>query len=139
MNQGVCLYRNKALITLVSCEIWRDIIYFTRLRLMKYLAISHADSCNKSYLLYTYPESCNLIGPLPLNNFSYSFSRLHICILKALRSRILGLSVYNQGLIYSFGEEGMQLLVSTLIYSFGEEACSTVETSGSHARMPILL
>ena len=26
--------------------------YFTRLRLVKYLAISHADSCNKSYILY---------------------------------------------------------------------------------------
>ena len=24
------------------------------------------------YLLYTYTESSNLIGPLPLNNFSYS-------------------------------------------------------------------
>ena len=29
--------------------------YFTRLRLVKYLAISHADSCNKSYIyIYIY-------------------------------------------------------------------------------------
>ena len=45
MNQG-CASKNKALITLVSCDIWRDIS----------LAISHADSCNKSYIydaLYT--------------------------------------------------------------------------------------
>ena len=26
--------------------------YFTRLRLVKYLAISHADSCNKSYIFF---------------------------------------------------------------------------------------
>ena len=33
--------------------------YFTRLRLVKYLAISHADSCNKSYIPVTHLEVCN--------------------------------------------------------------------------------
>ena len=37
-----CACKNKALITLVSCEIWRDIS----------LAISHVDSCNKSYNIF---------------------------------------------------------------------------------------
>ena len=36
--------------------------YFTRLRLVKYLAISHADSCNKSYVVNGPKITCAEFG-----------------------------------------------------------------------------
>ena len=50
--------------------------YFTRLRLVKYLAISHADSCNKSYILLYICKDFFYLSKYSLSDAHFSTGRL---------------------------------------------------------------
>jgi len=80
--------------------------YFTRLQLVKYLAISHADSCNKSYISMpnsiTLPLAAHACGVKILSfasSLSYSYCTTNVII--ALQSDCWLIHALNQATLPS--------------------------------------